>query len=122
MLSNSMTTTMLRLSANIPAGLPGADTWKADPPSAHDLRRTMATRMGKAGIPNEHIAACLNHKPAGITRVHYNHYDLANEKRAAWARWAADLGAILDPAPAKVLAFRGLPPRSQNNRIPCVKG
>jgi len=36
-------------------------SWVADRPSAHDLRRTLATRLAGAGVPAEDISACLNH-------------------------------------------------------------
>jgi integrase len=54
-------------------------TWVADRPSAHDLRRTLATRLAGAGIPAEDISACLNHVRAGVTARHYDLYDRARE-------------------------------------------
>ena len=100
---HALTVAMRRLSANIPDDLPGADTWAADAPTLHDLRRTMATRMGKARVPNEHIAAVLNHKPTGVTKRHYNLHEMEDEKREAWARWSQTLGSILNPPPSNVL-------------------
>lgn len=70
------------------AELAAARTWLADRPTAHDLRRTMATRMSAAGVPAEDVSACLNHTRKGVTATHYDHYDRAREKRRAFALWA----------------------------------
>jgi len=40
---------------------PGSKTWKADPPTPHDLRRTFATRLAELGVAKEDRDACLNH-------------------------------------------------------------
>jgi integrase len=61
----------------------------------HDCRRTVATRMAKAGIPNEIVAAVLGHAPTGVTRRHYNLYDHAPEKRAALDKWGQILTGII---------------------------
>jgi integrase len=62
--------------------------WKIDRPTAHDLRRTLATRLAGAGIPAEDVSACLNHAKRGVTAVHYDHYDRLREKRRALVLWA----------------------------------
>ena len=46
---------------------PGADTWRADRPTPHDLRRTCATRLAALGIPAEDVSAVLNHVRADVT-------------------------------------------------------
>jgi integrase len=74
----------------------GAETWKADPPTPHDLRRTFATRLSALGVAREDRMACLNHKDAGLHAKHYDKYERANEKRAAMNIWATALAAILD--------------------------
>jgi integrase len=81
----------------------GAESWKADPPTAHDLRRTVATRLAAAGVPSEDVSAILGHVRAGVTGRHYDHYDRANEKRRALERWARILASIIAPAPASVV-------------------
>jgi len=62
----------------------------------HDLRRTCATGMAKAGVPVENIAKVLNHVDRGAraTRV-YDRYSYDREKRAALETWARRLDAIL---------------------------
>ena len=75
---------------------------------AHDLRRTVATRMAAAGIPHDHVAKVLNHVQAGqsATRV-YDRYDYDTEKRAALDRWLQRLTAIVEGKTAKVVAMTG---------------
>jgi integrase len=70
-------------------------TWVADRPSAHDLRRTLATRLAGAGIPAEDISACLNHTRAGVTARHYDLYDRAREKRKALELWGRQVAMII---------------------------
>jgi integrase len=81
-------------------GLAGAESWKANPPTPHDLRRTCATRLAAAGIPGEDVSAILGHVRTDITGRHYDQYARANEKRRALERWARILSSII--APAKV--------------------
>src|SRR5207244_2458817 len=40
--------------------------------TAHDLRRTAATLMADAGVPENIISKVLNHVESGVTRRHYN--------------------------------------------------
>jgi integrase len=69
-------------------------TWTSDRPSAHDLRRTLATRLAGSGIPAEDVSACLNHARRSITARHYDLYDRAREKRRAFDLWAEQVAAI----------------------------
>lgn len=76
--------------------------------TAHDLRRTAATLMADAGVPENTIPKILNHKEPGVTRRHYN-LPYRSEKRAALETWARYLKAILaddQPAAENVLPFR----------------
>jgi integrase len=75
---------------------PARDTWAADNPSPHDLRRTVETRMASIGIAEEIRDRVLNHAPQGTGQKHYNKYDYANEKRHALGRWESLLTTILD--------------------------
>ncbi len=70
-------------------------SWVAERPTAHDLRRTMATRMAGSGIPAEDVSACLNHARKGVTATHYDHYDRAQEKRRALVQWAEQVGSLI---------------------------
>jgi integrase len=56
----------------------------------HDLRRTAATSMAKAGVPPHVLAAILNHTPGstqGVTHI-YNRFRYTEERRQALADWA----------------------------------
>ena len=74
---------------------------------AHDLRRTVATRLAASGVTREHIARVLNHIEGGpaATRV-YDRYDYDVEKRNALERWAQRLTAIIEGRTAKVVSMR----------------
>lgn len=63
----------------------------------HDLRRTAATRMAEAGIPESDISRVLNHVVAGskTTRI-YQRYEFDKEKRVALETWARVLTGILE--------------------------
>lgn len=78
-------------------------TWKAEPPSPHDLRRTGSTRLAELRIPKEIRDRVLNHIPRDIGSRHYNLHDFADEKREALARWAAVVRSlVIEPSPAVV--------------------
>ena len=56
--------------------------------TAHDLRRTAATRMtGELKIPRFTVGRVLNHLETGVTGV-YDRYAYDDEKRDALSRWA----------------------------------
>jgi integrase len=71
-------------------------TWTSDRPSAHDLRRTLATRLAGSGIPAEDVSACLNHARRSITARHYDLYDRAREKRRSFDLWAEQVAGIIE--------------------------
>jgi integrase len=96
----ALATAMARLPAMLPDKEPGATSWKANVPTAHDLRRTCATRLSAAGVPAEDVAAILNHVRAGATGRPYDLYRRADEKRRALDRWAGLLTAVIEQASA----------------------
>jgi integrase len=56
----------------------------------HDVRRTAATGMAKAGVPPHVLSALLNHTPGsamGVTSI-YNRFRYTEERRAALQAWA----------------------------------
>ena len=103
MRSNSLTDGM----ANFAAQLSGADDtikiWRAEPPSPHDLRRTVETRLAALRIPKEIRDRVLNHVSSDVGSKHYNLHDYADEKRRALTRWARALATILDPSLGRVV-------------------
>ena len=77
--------------------------------TAHDLRRTAATLMDDAGVPENVIPNILNHTEPGVTRRHYNLHAYRSEKRAALETWARYLEGLLgtnQTATVSVVPFR----------------
>ena len=77
--------------------------------TAHDLRRTAATLMADAGVPENIIPKILNHTESGVTRRHYNLHAYRSEKRAALETWARHVQTILaskQSATGSVVPFR----------------
>jgi integrase len=91
---HALTVAMRRMSEKIEGS--ALKTWKADPPSPHDLRRTVATRLSQMGTAPEDVAAILNHVRGDVTGRHYDQYQRSNEKRITLDRWAALLQATLE--------------------------
>ncbi|MEE4144746.1 MAG: tyrosine-type recombinase/integrase [Halieaceae bacterium] len=58
--------------------------------TAHDLRRTAATRISGAGTSREVLRKILNHVDRSVT-ARYDRYRYDNEKRVALECWAATL-------------------------------
>jgi hypothetical protein len=77
--------------------------------TAHDLRRTAATRMtGELKIPRFAVGRVLNHLEPGVTGV-YDRYAYDDEKRDALGRWAQLVVEGIvggERQVSKVLAFR----------------
>jgi len=69
----------------------GISHWRA-----HDIRRSVATGLGRAGTPPVVIAHLLNHVTGtgrGTVTARYATYDYHAEKRAALENWSALLAA-----------------------------
>jgi integrase len=100
---HSLTNAVIRIGKRIEGDAEAASTWKADPPTAHDLRRTVETRLSSLGIPKEDRDAVLNHVRSDVGSRHYDRYDRAAEKRRALNLWAAALEGILTHRSAEVV-------------------
>lgn len=59
----------------------------------HDLRRTVATELGRLGVARLIIGKVLNHADRSVTGIYDRHAYLA-EKRAALEAWARHLGEL----------------------------
>lgn len=68
----------------------------------HDLRRTAATFMAKAGEMDEVIDAVLNHAKQGIIKV-YNQYRYDKEKQQALEAWERKLNSIITGKESNVI-------------------
>jgi integrase len=88
---------------------PAAKTWHAEPPTPHDLRRTCNSRLAKMGIPKEIRDRALNHISSlrDPESKHYNLYEFQAEKRQALGKWAAEIEALVKPAPVVPIRVKG---------------
>ena len=84
------------------------------PPTPHDLRRTVATRLAALGVTREDRDAIMNHTPQGVGKKHYEVYGRQKEKRIALERWSTSLAGILvnetdnaNVVPIKQIAAQG---------------
>jgi hypothetical protein len=71
---------------------------KVEPWQLRDLRRTVATRMGDLKVHPHVIESTLNHRSgfrAGVAGI-YNHSPYRDEVKAALARWASHLLALVE--------------------------
>jgi integrase len=92
---HALSVAMARFGKHLRSDGTTARSWQADPPSPHDLRRTVATRLAALGVPAEDISAVLNHTRRDVTGRHYDLYDRAREKRRALEQWSAALRATI---------------------------
>jgi integrase len=104
---HSLTIAMVRFAKSLKG--PTAKTWHREIPTPHDLRRTCNSRLARMGIPKEIRDRTLNH----ITSLrdpeskHYNLYEFQTEKRQALGRWAAEIEALIKPAPVVPIHVKG---------------
>jgi integrase len=88
-------------------------SWRADPPSPHDLRRTVETRLSAMGISKEDRDACLNHIRSDVGSKHYDLYERVKEKRTAFERWAVAVASIIDGQSAAVVSIANVRKRAR---------
>jgi len=63
--------------------------------NTHDLRRTVATQLGEAGIADEIIERILNHAPRSVAGKHYNHAKYFQPILLALESWGVRLSDIV---------------------------
>lgn len=72
----------------------------------HDLRRTAATGMARAGVTRDTISQVLNHVDRGSrSTATYDRYSYDKEKRAAVQKWARRLDAIITKKPQETVVL-----------------
>jgi integrase len=104
--AHALAVAMRRFSDRLEIKSATAKTWRADPPSPHDLRRTFATRLSGLGVSKEDRDALLNHIRSDVGSKHYDLYERAKEKRAALSKWDDALTAVLNDAEAGVVGLK----------------
>jgi integrase len=81
---------------------------KADRPTPHDLRRTLATGLARLGVPRDDRLAVLAHSYGDVHEV-YDQYERLSQKRAALEAWERHLRNVVADQPktdGKVLPLR----------------
>jgi integrase len=104
---HTLTVAMVRFAKSLKG--PAAKTWLAEPPTPHDLRRTVNTRLARMGIPKEIRDRVLNHVASlrDPESKHYNTHEYEREKRDAFSRWATEIEALIKPAPVVPIRVKG---------------
>lgn len=69
---------------------------QADPPTPHDLRRTVASGMARLGVGFEDRRAVLAHIADDVHGQHYDRYDRLAEKRRALALWESHVQTVIE--------------------------
>ena len=99
---HSMSQALKRIIAGLEAKEPRDEeavaSLKANPPTPHDFRRTVATGLAALGVLREDRLAVLVHSPSDVHAVHYDKYERLKEKRRALELWEAHVAAIIAPA------------------------
>lgn len=80
-------------------------TNKAGGWTAHDLRRTFATRNNDMGVAPYVVEKMLNHTLGGVMGT-YNRAEYLSERRDALEAWSTWLLAFVDARPADVVPLR----------------
>jgi integrase len=78
---------------------------KAERWTLHDLRRSAASLMQRAGVPREHIEACLGHVVPGVAGIYQRHKHHAEMARA-YEMLAAEIERTVNPPTDTVVPFR----------------
>ena len=71
---------------------------KANRPTPHDLRRTLATGLSRLGIPRDDRLAVLAHSYGDVHEV-YDQYERLPQKRAALEAWETHLSKVIAGTP-----------------------
>jgi integrase len=91
---NSLTQAMDNFSRRLAGDTLAVRTWRSEPPTPHDLRRTVGTRLAELRVPKEIRDRVLNHTSGDVGTRHYNRHDFADEKREALTRWSDTLNVM----------------------------
>ena len=72
-----------------------ARTLQENPPTPHDLRRTLATGLSALGVAREDRQAVLAHVAGDIHGQVYDKYERLKEKRTALVAWERHVAALI---------------------------
>ncbi len=102
---HSMSQAMRRLIDGLEADGDGVARLKANPPTPHDLRRTVATGMSRLRIPREDRLAVLAHSQDDTHGKHYDRYERLDEKRVALETWERHVRKVINGG-AEIIPLR----------------
>ena len=92
---HSMSQAMRRLIDGLDTSNGAGARLKANPPTPHDLRRSVATGMARLRIPREDRLAVLAHRHDDTHGRHYDRYERLSEKRAALEAWERHVRKVI---------------------------
>ena len=72
-----------------------------------DIRRSVKTLMGEAGLSKEIRDRIQGHAFSDVGSKHYDRYDYWPEKQAAMLKWERWLNNLVKPTRAKIVQIRG---------------
>ncbi len=79
--------------------------------TAHDLRRTFATRINAMGVAPHVVEKMLNHTLPGVMAI-YNRAEYLPERQQALEAWSEWLVALVGKRPADVVPLRQASPQA----------
>jgi integrase len=103
---HALAVAMKRFASKLVGDAAAVKSWKAEPPTPHDLRRTFATRLSALGVPKEDRDACMNHVRSDVGSKHYDLYERRAEKQRAVTLWDDALVALLSISGAEIVPIR----------------
>jgi integrase len=103
---HALAVAMKRFALKLVGDAAAVKSWKAEPPTPHDLRRTFATRLSALGVPKEDRDSCMNHARSDVGSRHYDLYERRAEKLRALMLWNDALAAILNDTGAEVVPLK----------------
>lgn len=62
----------------------------------HDMRRMVTTYMGECGVADSMLGRVLNHRPKGVTQIHYDKSKRLLAVREVLEQWELVLAGVLD--------------------------
>lgn len=98
-LSQSVKKIIAGLEATDPGDKEAVASLRANPPTPHDFRRTVATGLAALGVLREDRLAVMAHAQSDVHAAHYDRYERLKEKRKALELWEAHVAEIIAPSP-----------------------
>ena len=92
---HSLSRALQRAIARLDRHASAAASLANNPPTPHDLRRTVATGLARLGVVREDRMAVLAHVAGDIHGAVYDRYERLKEKRVALAAWEQHVAALI---------------------------